>query len=155
MTHRRWPEVSGWVQLHSHVARPATARVAATDEENPFVIRHRELGCGRVGQALDLFFAFPEAEGLVGSVPCVDTRGLAVEGEGGGVGVPEGVGEAAHYLHRTALPGWRRRQPGETVPYEEGGQQQEPEDLHPSRRGDTGLGGRGASCQGSTSARGD
>ena len=114
---------------------------------------HRELGCGRVGQALHLFLAFPKAEGFVCSVPCVDAGGLTVKGEGGGVGVPEGVGEAIHYLHWTALPGWRRRQPGETVPYEEGGHQQEPEDLHLSGRGDTGLGGRKASCHGETSAR--
>ena len=142
MAHRRCPEVSGWVQL----------QFPSSDQENPFGIMHRELGCGRVGQALHLFLAFPEAEGFVSSVPCVDTGGLAVEGEGGGVGVPEGVGEATHYLQRTALPGWRPSQPRETVPYEEGGHQHEPKDLHLSRRGDTGLGGKGASCQGSTSA---
>ena len=99
MAHRRCPEVSGWVQL----------QFPSSDQENPFGIMHRELGCGRVGQALHLFLAFPEAEGFVSSVPCVDTGGLTVEGEGGGVGVPEGVGEATHYLQRTALPGWRRR----------------------------------------------
>ena len=134
---------------------PGMAKVAAADEENPVGLRHRELGCGGVGQTLHLFLAFREAEGFVCSIPCVDTRGLAVEGEGSGVGVPEGVGDAIHYLHRTALPGWRASQAGETIPDEEGGHQQEQEDLHLSRRGDTALGGRWASCQGSTSARDD
>jgi hypothetical protein len=67
MTNPRWPEVSGWVQLHSHTARPGMVKVVAPDEENTVGLRHRELGCGGVGQALHFFLPFEKQKVL--SVP--------------------------------------------------------------------------------------